>query len=499
MALLGAVVSVLAFPPYGPGWLIVGGVGLFLASLRMAESPRMGMLLGSVYGLVFFGGLMWWLIRLELIALILVPVQAAFLAAYGWWLGRHHQRSPAAWLGLAVGGWALLELVRYHFPVGGLEWGAVGYALSDQAWARAGARIVGTSGWTVLVVAVAGIGALAWSGAWRRWMLGILSLPVLVVAAAWVPAQFVQYDFGAPYRVAIVQGSTPCPFEHCSPNERLRTFEQHLELTKTIEPGSADLVVWSEGSTGSTNADPVQNPEIGTAISEQARRIGTWVLVGSDRPISDAEWVNTNVVFDPDGEIVGEYRKQHPVPFGEYVPLRPVFGLIPATRRVPRDMVPGDGPVVFDLVDYALGSVISFEGGFSRYARAHVGEGAHVMVVATNEGSYGIAPTADQFIGMTRMRAAENQRPLIHAAVTGRSVVIDHEGEIVSELSGLGTREIIRGEFQPRGTTTWFTRLGDWVMWLSAVGAVVLWWRIRTLVGSTAVSTEKGIIDDAGA
>ncbi len=221
--------------------------------------------------------------------------------------------------------------------------------------------------------------------------------------------------------------------------------------------------------------------------------------MGSDRPISDAEWVNANVVFDPDGEIVGEYRKQHPVPFGEYVPLRPVFGLIPATRRVPRDMIPGEGPVIFDLVDYALGSVISFEGGFSRYARAHVREGAHVMVVATNEGSYGIAPTADQFIGMTRMRAAENQRPLIHAAVTGRSVVIDHEGEIVSELSGLGTREIIRGEFQPRGTTTWFTRFGDWFMWLSAVGAVVLWWRIRTLVGSTAESTEKGIVDDAGA
>ncbi len=103
---------------------------------------------------------------------------------------------------------------------------------------------------------------------------------------------------------------------------------------------------------------------------------------------------------------MGEYRKQHPVPFGEYVPLRPIFGLIPATDRVPRDMIRGDGPIVFDLGEHVLGSVISFEGGFSRYALQHRREGANVMVVATNEGSYGMAPTSDQFIGMTRMRGA---------------------------------------------------------------------------------------------
>ena len=143
--------------------------------------------------------------------------------------------------------------------------------------------------------------------------------------------------------VAIVQGSTPCPFEHCPPDERLRTFEQHLELTKTIEPGSVSLVVWAEGSTGGFNADPVQNPEIGAAIAAEARRIGAWFLVGSDRPISDTHWVNVNIVFNPQGEIVGEYQKQHPVPFGEYIPIRPLFEWIPALDQVPRDMIPGEG------------------------------------------------------------------------------------------------------------------------------------------------------------
>lgn len=498
MALLGAVVSVLAFPPYGPGWLIVGGVGLFLASLRMAESPRMGMLLGSVYGLVFFGGLMWWLIRLELIALILVPVQAAFLALYGWWLARHGNQSPAVWLGLATGGWAVMELIRYHLPVGGLEWGAAGYALSDNVMTRFPASLIGTSGLTVTVVAVAGLVVLATQGhrLIRLWQAALLVVVVLVLATTWVWSRSIGDSFA--FEVAIVQGSTPCPFEHCPPNERLRTYEQHLELTKTLEQNSAYLVVWSEGSTGSTNADPVLNPEIGAAIGAEAERIGAWFLVGGDRTISDTNWVNANVVFDPGGEIVGEYRKQHPVPFGEYVPLRQVFGLIPATDRVPRDMIRGEGPVVFDIGEFVLGSVISFEGGFSRYALQHRRAGADLIVVATNEGSYGIAPTADQFIGMTRMRAVELGVPVIHAAVTGKSTIIDSVGGF-SSTSDLGTAEIYRDDVIPSSLGTLFSTIGNSVMWAAAVGAILLWWRIRALVGSVAESTQKGTTNDAGA
>ena len=131
LAAVGAVVSVLAFPPYGPGWLIAIGVTLFLTALRLAGTRKQGLVVGAVYGFIFFGWLLVWLAQLELIALTLVPVQAGFFVAFGWWLTKHNNRSPGVWLTLAVGGWAFMELIRYYFPVGGLEWGAVGYALSD--------------------------------------------------------------------------------------------------------------------------------------------------------------------------------------------------------------------------------------------------------------------------------------------------------------------------------------------------------------------------------
>jgi apolipoprotein N-acyltransferase len=383
-----------------------------------------------------------------------------------------------------------MELIRYRIPFGGFEWGAAGYALSDQAWARDFAPFYGTTGVTVLAV-IAAAAVVTLIGKQRTWWV-LAPIPVLVVAS-WVPwIEREQYVL-AGQMVAIVQGSTPCPFEHCPPDERLRTFEQHLELTKTIKAGSVFLVVWAEGSSGSFNADPVQNPEIGEAIAAEARRIGAWFLVGSDRPISDTHWENVNVVFNPEGEIVGEYQKQHPVPFGEYIPFRPLFEWIPALDQVPRDMIPGDGPVVFDLGDdVRLGSVISFEGGFARYARQHVEAGANLIVVATNEGSYGTTPGSDQLIGMTRMRAAELEMDVVHSAVTGRSTFITPSGEL-GEETGLGTQEILYGGVAGRPDSSLYARTGDVLMIAAAAVGLVTWWRVRKPLVASADPEEEEI------
>ena len=483
VAVVGGVVSVLAFPPFGPGVLIFGGVAAFLYAILSCVDRRHGLLVGTVYGLVFFGGLMWWLGLLDPLALILIPVQAAFFAGFGWWLSGKNHLDSVNWLLLAVGGWAVMELVRYRFPVGGQEWGAAGYALSDNRYIRLPVSAFGTTGLTVTIVVLGALAALAVAGRWDRSLRWFGLLPFVAMVLS-LPSIITVADAGE-VSVAIVQGSTPCPFEKCPPNERLRTFEQHLELTSTIEPEAAQLVVWPESSTGSTNADPVNTPEITEAIAEEARRLGASILVGGDRIVSDTEFINANVMFGPDGEIVDEYRKQHPVPFGEYIPLRPLFEWIPTLSQVPRDMIRGEGPVVFDLAGTPVGvaSVISWEGGFSRYAREHRRLGASLLVVATNKSSYGPdAPTSDQFIGMTRMRAVELGVPVIHAAVTGKSAIIDRQGTL-DDVTATGEEIVLMG-VAGESTTTIYTTIGDAVMYLAAVAGLLVWWRSRTLVGS---------------
>lgn len=479
--LIGAALSVLAFPPFGPGILIVPGIAFFMYALRTVATRAAGFWTGLLYGLAFFGGLMWWLGELELLALILVPLQALFFAIYGWGLAGNRDTDPVWWFIYAAGGWALMEVIRYRFPVGGQEWGAAGYALSDNLYLRLPAEAVGTSGLTVVVGVFAAMITLAMDRSWDRRLRWVVLLPIAVVVAS-IPSIVTVHDAG-PFPVAIVQGSTPCPFEHCPPDERLRTFEQHLDLTQTIEPGTVELVVWPESSSGSTNADPVLNDEIREAIADQARRIGAAILVGSDRIVGDDEFINANVLFDSEGEIVGEYRKQHPVPFGEYIPARPLFEWIPALDQVPRDMIPGEAPIVFDLGAIELGSVISWEGGFSRYALQHRRAGANVLAVTTNKASYGPdAPTSEQFIGMTRMRAVELGIPVIHAAVTGKSTVIDYQGEFASTTE-TGEMVVFYGDVGS-STSTLFSTIGDLVMYLAALVFVVLWVRNRRLVAS---------------
>jgi apolipoprotein N-acyltransferase len=113
------------------------------------------------------------------------------------------------------------------------------------------------------------------------------------------------------------------------------------------------------------------------------------------------------------------------------------------------------------------------------------------VVVATNEGSYGTTPGSDQFIGMTRMRAAELGTPLIHAAVTGRSVFIGEGGEFISETTGLGTMEILNATVPPFARSI-YARTGDVLMIASALIGLVTWWRARKpLVVSKDGTTEE--------
>jgi apolipoprotein N-acyltransferase len=362
-----------------------------------------------------------------------------------------------------------MEFLRARWPVGGLTWAGLGFGLAPYDWARGAAAWIGASGWTVVIV---GVAALLLDRIQHRqgraWIAGSVGLAVLLLLGLLYPAT----AQGAALEVTIVQGNSPCPRDHCA-GEREQIFDAHLRLTRTIEPGTADLVVWAESSTG-FSTDPLLNPSYAELIGEEARRIGAFFLIGGDRPLDDGHFVNANMLFGPDGRYLGEYNKQHAVPFGEYVPWRSVFGRIPATDRVPRDMVPGSGPVVFDLGPGTIGSVISFEGAFARYLREHVQAGAELLVVTTNESSYGVGPAADQLIGMTRMHAAANGVDLVQAAVTGRSVIITNGGEL-PEATPLYEEAVLDGvvRFRQSGPTL-YTRWGDWLQIMLAAAATVL-------------------------
>ena len=416
---------------------------------------------------------MTWLGELGLIALLPpVVVLSLWPALYALFLSQASAVSASRWLVKAVGGWALMEWLRVRWPLGGLEWGSSGYAWSAWSPPRSAARWIGASGWTVMSVAAAAVLVLLATRHLRRagglpWAAGVAAaMAALLVSGAWWAPQVE----GEIVRVAVVQGNNPCPGEHCA-NERYQTYQNHLRITRTLAPGSVDLVIWPEGSTGSWTADPVNAPEVGQTMGAEAARIGAVLLAGGDRPLDDTHWVNVNVVFDQQGEYVGEYHKQHPVPYGEYIPARSWFKWVEELHDdLPgRDMLRGEGPVLWDLGFGRFGSVISFEGSFARYGRENAQAGAGLLILATSQESYPYSVASDQFIGITRMRAAELGMPLLHTAVTGRSTFIAPTGE-TGPRTALAEEALLIGQVQTRSADqgpTLYVRLGDWVQVLA--------------------------------
>lgn len=460
-----------AFPPLGFGPLaFVAPIPFFLA-IRSVEKSSVAIMLSFGWGSVFFGLLLTWLIQLGFVAWFpLVVLMGAFTALYGFVLWVFRLWTPWRWWHIAVGGWVVLEFVRGHFPFGGFPWGDIGYPAAALPGMSGSVQWIGPSGWTVLVVAVAS-GAALFIENRAQWRM-VVDSSVIVILLAIGGGLFGPAPSAQVMRTAIVQGGSPCPQTHCQ-NENRRIYEQHLALTESIPQDTVELVVWPENSTG-TPYEPGENETVRNEIAEQARRLDAYILVSGTRIVGDSQFLNFNIMYSPEGIAIGEYHKRHPVPFGEYVPLRGLLGFVPQLDQVPRDMIIGEEPVVFPTDFGTVGSVISFEGAFARSMRSVARAGAETMVIATNESSFGYSPASDQLIGLARVNAAAIGFDTALGAITGKSTFITGDGS-VGQTTELFEESVLYGSVQFNvGAQTIWVRFGDWLALLAVLAAVAV-------------------------
>ena len=467
--MLSAVLMWAAFPPIGFGALaFVAPVPFFLA-IRSVERSGVAIALGFIWGAAFFGLLLNWIMVIGFVAWFpLAIVLGTFTAAYGALVWVFRLWTPWRWWLIAVGGWVAMEYIRGRFPYGGFPWGDIGYPAAGLPGAIGSVQWIGPAGWTVLVVAfAAGVTLVIEHHKDWRMVVDAGSVIVLLFIAGFFLAP---NPGGQAWTTAIVQGGSPCPMTRCQ-NENQRIFEQHLDLTKTIPAGSVDFVVWPENSTGPPY-EPEGNDEVFRAIIEQAQRLDAYVLVSGTRIQGDDQFLNVNILYSPDGVKVGEYLKRHPVPFGEFVPLRSLLDFVPQLDRVPRDMVRGTEAVVFPTELGTLGSVISFEGSFARSVRSTANAGAEMLVVTTNTSSFGRSPATDQAIGMVRVNAAAIGLDTAYASITGKSTFIEGDGSVGETTEQLDER-VLYGtlRFNPEVPTLW-VRFGDWLAFLAMAAAL---------------------------
>ena len=256
---------------------------------------------------------------------------------------------------------------------------------------------------------------------------------------------------------------------------------KHLALADRLR-GDYDLIVFPESA---FETDPEIDPSLRARIVALARRHDSAVMVNALTLGPDGKEYNTNRLYNPSGDLVGSYSKQHLVPFGEYVP----WGgwprdVIPAlASQVPRDLTPGDRTVVLDAKGHRIGTVICFESAFSPLVRSSVRDGADLLVVSTNNRSYRRSALSAQHLATSQMRAAETGRPVLHAAVSGITGVIDASGRVV-RTNPLFHNAVVSGRITTTTGETPYVRYGEWVVWgsgLVLVGAVIVGVSRRTL------------------
>ena len=151
------------------------------------------------------------------------------------------------------------------------------------------------------------------------------------------------------------------------------------------------------------------------------------------------------------------YDKMHLVPFGEYVP----FGrYLPAIRQLARQaggFSPGDEVRLLEADGARLGVSICFEIVFPEQVAARVRRGANLLVTITNDSWYGRTWAPYQHLRPARFRAAENGRPLVRAAITGISAVIDRRGRVLAN-SRIEEATVMKARVVPLGGMTLYSR-----------------------------------------
>ncbi len=472
--LAAGLVLYVAFPPVDLPLLAPVGVALLALACRGA-SARRGALVGLVAGLALFLPLVEWTAANAGVGALLALglLEGSFFALLGAALPTVLRLR--AWPLWSACLWVLEEALRSRQPFGGFPWGRLAFSQGDSPLTPLAA--LGGAPLVSFAVALLG-GLLAWAVVRRAVVPAVVlaaAAAVLAGGAALVPTPV----DGTPVRVALVQGNVPrlgLDFNA----QRAAVLTNHVEATRAlaadIRAGRTprpDLVVWPENA---SDLDPFTDPEAYALIDAAVRDVGVPVLVGAVLDGPGDQVSNAGIVWDPVTGPGKRYVKRHPVPFGEYIPFRSLVRKITAkVDLVPRDFAAGDEVGVLDVGPVRLGDVICFEVAYDDLVRDVVDAGGRLLVVQTNNATFGRSGETVQQLAMGRLRAVEHGRAVLVAATSGISAVIAPDGDLVRSAP-VFTRAVLTTTVPTRTAMTLATRLGalpELLLSLLAAGALV--------------------------
>ena len=477
------ILSVAALPPFYLVPLLAVAFTCLLWLAQGAKTPRAAFAIGWAFGFGHYAaGLYWitnallvdaakfgWLVPFAVsgLSLFLGLFAAAALAALHLLRARGFAKGWAGPLAFALL-WTAVEWLRGHILTG-FPWNQIATVWAALPVMTQSVALFGAYGLTLLTVAAAA--AFAPLGeptlpslARRRTLLLLLPLALCAFFGVWRIG-------GAPepnspganvpgVNLRLVQGNIDQRLKW-QDDVRVETARKYLALSAQPSVRPINAVIWPETALPFFLAD---EPELRAALGQLAGRLAPGALVITGTPRAERApyriWNSVQAV-DARGEIVATYDKFHLVPFGEYMPLR---GLLPFDKITAGavDFSAGPGPQTMTLPGLPPASPlvcyeVIFPGNVTdRHARAGW------LLNVTNDGWFGLSTGPHQHLASARLRAVEEGLPLVRAANTGISAIVDSYGRLRMSLA-LGRDGVLDGALPAALAPTLYARFGDFI------------------------------------
>lgn len=491
-AMTTALLLFLAMPGYFGWWpfLFIALVPLFTAALYLPpfRSGCMGLLSGFVYSLLTihwivvvlgqYGGLPPWISipAMVLLALYMAMYLAAFCLLLSLLAGRSWQKersvvtlvwmAPVLWVGIDY----LRGVLFTGFPWLDLGYGLYSQPVLIQAADLGGHHLISFA----LVLANCFIVAIIdrqrsnvhWNLSRERRVLFLVCCFLVFVFGY----SSLRYRIVPSYNKRALQAEVSVIQGNISQNEKWvagkkeKTVAIYERLSRqAVADNTTELLVWPETA---LPFYPQRDPLVGQVV-ELVQNKNLYLLTGAPTFVveKDAEkrflrYFNSALLFDPAGDMVDRYSKQHLVPFGEYVPLRKFLPFLAPLVENVGDFTAGQSSRPLPIGSHLqLGVLICFESIFPEIARNEVAEGANLLVNLTNDAWYGRSSAPYQSMAMSVFRAVETKRSLVRAANTGISALVDPAGNII-EQTDIFVPGTITAQVPVLEKGTFFVRMG---------------------------------------
>lgn len=358
----------------------------------------------------------------------------------------------------------------------GVPWGRLALGQAAMPIMLQTARWFGSYAITFVIVLINGCIAYAFLHANRRRLCALVGLAVFAVQlslGAFLTLANVTKPEQETYRVAAIQGNIGSADKW--ETSATQSFDIYYNLTEQAAKSGADIILWPE------TAVPIKLTEYEYYMN-QLRRLAceheSILLLGVFVRGTELGDYNAIVLIDQNGELYdGFYAKRHLVPFGEYVPLRPLIEVIcPPILELSQladGTTPGADAEVFDTLAGGIGSLICFDSIYEQLAYDSVRHGAELICISTNDSWFFDSAAVHMHNAQAKLRAIETGRYVVRAANTGVSSVITPTGREVARLDPL-KEGVIMAEIEMRSDMTLYTRIGNSFVYLFLGGALLL-------------------------